>query len=317
MTECISEVLSRLLQEARLPAAVATTPMEGRGFDNEIVAATLTDGRRVVLRRWREPRTAEHARARFLAHHRLPAPAVLAADEQASLVEFVRGETLGDLIDAGEAVDDVWRRVGAAYRRVHDVAFPSGLTGEVLPDRIVLTPTDPVHVLHGQIDRAAPGLREVLPPAVPHLPALHEAVETAAESLRSAPTALGHGDINMWNILVSPDTVTLIDWDHPRVADPAMEVALLDKHASLFAANGLPAAFFDGYGRGPHEPNVPVHRIVQTLAWATGPDWAEIENDPALPDELKQRARRWRPVLVDFLRELPRRIRQVSAGDGA
>lgn len=184
------------------------------------------------------------------------------------------------------------------------------------PDRFVLTPVDPVELLHRQIDDARPGLELLLPDCVAYLPGLHEVVQEAAVALRATPAAFGHGDIHMWNVLVMERSVTLIDWDFPRVADPALEVALLDKHASLFNGIGLPASFFDGYGQRAPEPNTSIHRVVQTMKWATGSDWSEFEADPELPEVLKQRTRRWLPVLLDYLRDLPwhlDRLRTLTA----
>lgn len=318
VTAASREVLDELLDQAGLPSAASVTPSADRGFDNEITIVTLEDGCRVVLRRFREPRPPECVRARFLAAHGIPAPALLAADERASLVEFVSGQVLGDLIETRRDTAQVWRLVGDAYRRVHAVRFPSGLTAEVLdPDRFVLTAVDPVAQLHTLIDEAEPGLRRLLPECTSQLPALRERVQAAAPALRAAPAALGHGDINMWNILVASGRTTLIDWDCPRVADPAMEVALLDKHASLFNRTGLPSSFFDGYGHPPTQPNTAVHRVVQTLQWATSSDWAEIETDPAVSEELEQRARSWLPILLDYLRELPAHIHRLRVLTGA
>lgn len=235
-----------------------------------------------------------------------PAPALLAASERGSLIEFIDGHLLGDLIEAARDTAEVWRIVGAAYRRVHAVGFPAGLAGEELaPDRFVVTPVDPVEHLHRQIDDARPGLHQLLPDRVADLPALHEVVQDAAVALRAASAAFGHGDINMGNVLITPEQAVLIDWDSPRVADPAMEIGLLDKHASLFNEAGLPDAFFTGYGQPPVEPHTRLHRLVQTLEWATSSDWAAFEADPALPTELVHRARGWLPILVDYLRDLP------------
>lgn len=63
--------------------------------------------------------------------------------------------------------------------------------------------------------------------------------------------------------------------------------------------------FFDGYGQPPTEPNTSLHRVVQTLDWATGSDWAEFEADPTLPAEITQRTRDWLRVLVNYLGDLP------------
>jgi aminoglycoside phosphotransferase (APT) family kinase protein len=115
-------------------------------------------------------------------------------------------------------------------------------------------------------------------------------VDRAAGPLRGAATALGHGDINMWNVIVADDRAWLIDWDEPRVRDPAEEVALLDKHAWLFNGRGLGPAFFDGYGRAPVEPNTSLHRVVQTVRWAASGDWDSFERCD-LSGELRARTR--------------------------
>ncbi len=177
----------------------------------------------------------------------------------------------------------------------------------------MLTPVDPAEQLHRQIDDAQPGLERLLPDYGAYFPGLHEVVQAAAPILRATPAAFGHGDINMWNILVTPDRAVLLDWDSPRVADPALEVALLDKHASLFNGCGLPASFFIGYGQQPVEPNTHLHRVVQTLAWATSSDWHQYETDPDLPAEMKKRTRRWLSVLVNYLHDLPQHINRLRA----
>lgn len=300
------DTLDELLTQANLPSAVSQTGHAGRGFDNEISTVVLADGQRVLLRRFSQPRAAEGPRAGFLDQHNLPVPALLASSERGSLLEVIDGDLLGDLIESGHDTADVWRLVGEAYCTVHAVGFPAGLAGENLaPDRFVLTPVDPAEQLHRQIDDARAGLERLLPDHVTYLSRLHTVVQDAAPVLRATPTAFGHGDINMWNILITPERATLIDWDAPRVADPALEVALLDKHASLFNNTGLPDAFFTGYGQPPAEPNTSLHRLVQTLAWAASSDWAVFETDPTLPAELAHRARGWLSILVDYLRDLP------------
>ena len=237
---------------------------------------------------------------------------MLAATEDAALEEFVEGETLGDLIEKGKDTDQVWRLVGEAFLRVHMVRFPSGLAADKFgPEQIVLTPFNPAEELHVQIDRSEPGLRRLLPGHQVYLPELHEVVGAASKALQEAQTALGHGDNHMWNVLVARDRATPIDWDSPCVGDPAMDIALLDKHASLFNRAGLPPAFFDGYGSQPIEPNTSIHRVVQTLSWATGDDWDDFESDPLVSAELKARAASWLSILLDYLRDLPRHLDRV------
>ncbi len=308
------EVLAALLREAGLPAAVDVRRLSGRGFDNEVHVAQLAGGRRVVLRRWRRPREPELPRAAFLAAHGVPAPRLLAGNRYASLYEFAPGELLGDLIEMGRATEGTWRLVGMAYRRVHDVSFPPGLEGDFDPHRLILRPVDPAAELHARLRECAPRLRRCAPGALPHLPALHELVDRAAESLRRAPTALLLADDNMWNIIVDTahDRVWLVDWDGPQVGDPAMEVALLDKHASLFNERGLPAACFSGYGHPAIEPNTSLHRVVQTVRWAASRDWDSFEEQD-LPVDLKERARRWLGTLLAYVAQLPEHIARLQS----
>jgi aminoglycoside phosphotransferase (APT) family kinase protein len=300
-----------MLRVAQFPPATGVQTLRGRGFDNEVVVATLGDRRKVVLRRWNQPRPPETARAAFLAGQNVPAPAVLATSDEASLQEFVPGVLLGDLIEGGRCTPAAWRSVGAAFRKVHAVRFAPRVSGSVLPDRIVLVPCDPAEMLRCQVDDALPGLRRVFPALTACIDGFHEVIEAASAALRGAATALGHGD--MWNIIVGPRRTTLIDWDHPRICDPAMEVALLDKHASLFNGEGLHPAFFDGYGRPAREPNTSIHRVVQTLAWAMSSDWEQFQADPGLPLEIKERTSRWLPVLLEYVERLPGHVNRLHA----
>lgn len=126
-------LLAEFLAVAGPPPASSVTPLTGRGFDSAVYRATLADGQRVALRRWREPRAPEHLRARFLAGHEIPAPAFLAGNERGSLHAFVPGSLLGDLIESYEDTDAHWQAVGHAYRKVHAVAFPPGLAARSFP----------------------------------------------------------------------------------------------------------------------------------------------------------------------------------------
>jgi hypothetical protein len=310
----LEESLAALLRDAELPAAESVRRLSGRGFDNEVHVVRLADGRQVVLRRGRRARDPEIARAAFLQAHGVPAPRLLAAHRHASLYEFAPGELLGDLIESGRATDRMWELVGLAYRRVHDVSFPSRLEGEFGPRRLILRPVDPVEQLHTRLKECAPGLRRRCRGALVYLPALHELVDSAAGPLQSATTALLLADDNMWNVIADAegDRAWLIDWDGPQVGDPAMEVALLDKHASLFNGGGLPAAFFVGYGQPATEPNTSLHRVIQTVRWAASRDWGELEEQD-LPPEQKERARGWLRTLLAYVAQLPDHIERLRS----
>ncbi|MEV6108867.1 phosphotransferase [Streptomyces sp. NPDC051940] len=307
-----SRVLAPLLARAGLPAPLSVRRITGRGFDNAVWVLGFGDGRRVVLRSWREPREAEDGRFRFLADHGLPVPELLAASGEGSLYAFADGELLGDLIESGRATDAVWRAVGRAYGRVHGVGFPERVRGKVRPGRLWLESVDPVAELHGQVDACAPGLHRLAPGMLPQLAELHTLVDEAADALRADPVSLLHGDANMWNCLVDGDRCTVIDWDGPRVGSSAKEIALLDKHAWLFGRRGLPSAFFTGYGRPRAEPVTSLQRVVQTVHWAVSDDWDDFRR-PALTDELRARAMAWLERLTAYARRLDEHVRAASA----
>ena len=306
------EVLSALLSDTALPAAVGVRPIVGRGFGGGVSAVDLADGRRAILRLFGQPQAAEWPRERFLQAHGIRAPRLLAATSNGSLHEFVEGTRLGDLIETGQDTPATWRSVGEAFRGPHAVRFPAGLEGDVLPDRLVLRPADPAERLRARLDRSMPGLQRRAPAALAHLPALQELVARAAPALRAAPTALGHGDIHMWNIIVSDEGAWLIDWEEPRVCDPALELALLDKHAALFNGRGTHPAFFEGYGSPVPEPNTSLHRVVQSVIWAASGDWDSFARKD-LPDDLHRRTREWLAALLTYVADLPAHIDRLRA----
>ena len=307
-------LLSRLLSDAGLPEAVRVERLEVQGLDNEIHVVWLPDGRRVVLRRPQGPRELDAARAHFLEARGVPAPRQLAESTEGALYEVAPGEVLGDLLEQGRCTDEIWRWVGAAYRRVHDVRFPVGLAGRFGPRELVLHAEDPAARMHAALESRAGVLHGRAPEAVGHFPALHAVINRAASSLRAAETSLLHGDVNMWNIVVDErgGKAWLVDWDCPEVGASAVEVALLDKHAWLCDGRGLGAAFFEGYGRPRLEPNVSVYRVVETVLWAGSGDWESFER-MSMPVVVRQRLRRWLETLVAYARRLPEHIERLNA----
>ena len=308
MDNATRSTLEALVRDAGLPAVTATSRLVGRGLDNRIYAARLADGRQVILRLRADGAASEAMRAHLLAAYQLPVPRLLGARGNASLYAFAPGTTMGDAVESRTATANSWALVGRAYRQVHDVRFPHLIEGTVGPAAMTLWPIDPVGQLHETVDRAAAGLERLLPQTVALLPEIHRLIEGAAPSLRGAATALLHGDVNMWNILIAPDRATLIDWDGPVIGDPARELALPDKHASLFNGKGLPRAFFNGYGRGPVEPNTSLHRLIGTVAWLTSDDWADFER---LDPDLRARTRGWFRDLLAWAARLPEHVERL------
>ena len=302
------DILEDLVREAGLPDVTAMSRLAGRGLNNRLYAARLADGRQMVLRIRTQGLIPERARAQFLQTSELSVPRLFAASGNASLYAFAPGITLGDAIESGTATREDWTMVGRAYRQVHEVRFPREVEGTVGPDVITLRPADPVARLYDDVERSIPGLERLLPETLPFVPDLHRLIEDAAPGLRESTTALLHGDVNMWNILIAPTRATLVDWDEPAVGDPAAELALLHQHASLFNGSGLPRAFFNGYGRGPIEPNTSLHRLIGTIAWLTSDDWVSFER---LDPDLRARTRGWFRGLFAWTERMPEHIERL------
>lgn len=163
--------------------------------------------------------------------------------------------------------------------------------------------------LHEVVDGAVDGLVRLLPVTVPLVLELHELIETAAPALRGTTTALLHGDVSMWNIIVAPVRATVIDWDDAAVGDPARELALLGMHASLFNCRGLPRGFFNCDGRGPIEPNTSLHRLIGTVWWLTSDDWDAFER---LDPDLRARTRDWFRELLGWTARLLEHVAQLQ-----
>jgi aminoglycoside phosphotransferase (APT) family kinase protein len=304
-------LLGELLQQAGLPAALSWDQIIGRGFENKIYRVALTDGREVLLREYPAPRESEQQRAAFLEGHGVPAPRLFASSTAGALYEFVPGVLLGDLIETGRATATTWRLVGEAFAHIHEIKFPARLCGEIQAGQAVLHFNDPVAQMHHWIEESIPGLRQRAPAALPYLPQLHEIVDRAATALQEAPAALSHGDISMWNIIVGTKSATLIDWDLPLVRAPALEIALLDKHAWLFNGRGIPSAFFEGYGQPPTEPTTSLYRVVHTINWAASADWEEFEQLD-LPTAQIERTRQWLRALIEYTNDITTHLEHLQ-----
>lgn len=157
-------LIDELAGSAELPEVERLEPLEGRGFENCVVAVTLTDGSRIVARVFPAPRTPETVRFEILKRLSVSAPGLLAACDRGSLYEFAEGDLIGDLVENQDDTDTVWRHVGAAFRSVHRVEFPDQLVGEVFPDRIeLLAAPNPLDRIIPKLERAERVLADVSP----------------------------------------------------------------------------------------------------------------------------------------------------------
>lgn len=225
-------------------------------------------------------------------------------DAGAVLVDFVPGETLAALASRDALGDHGWRLVGMAYRRIHAVRFPAPLRGRFGPERLELSPQDPVELMHSSVDAAVPGVRAERPAMVPLLSELRRRIEVRAEELRLEVPCLVHGDPNFHNMIMGTDKVTLIDWDGPAVRYPLEELEALEEHAYLNGVSELPAAFFAGYGRDVSRPLLRLHRIVGCLGSFNTTEWADTAADSSSPAELRSLIDGWNKRLRDWIYRL-------------
>lgn len=183
------------------------------------------------------------------------------------------------------------------------------MSGRFGADSLNLEAIDPVEDLHARIAAAEPRLEASLPFVLPQLPRLNAIIDAHADSLRQAPTALLHGDVFPANIIVGPDRTTLIDWDFPRVADPAQEVSALDEWMYLAGGGYLADAFFDTYG--PRPPNTSLYRITGAIGWFGRGVFNGWEIDSTLDEARTEQVTGWRDSLVGYLTDLGDRLDEL------
>ena len=304
--------LDQLVAAAGLPAVVSTERIDEQcdGLDNLLIKATLADGREVLLRQSGVQDADPTPRAAFLKAHVVGAPCLLAAScGGATLVDFVPGRQLAEMVAIDQVDDRTWALTGVAFARVHAVRFPAPLQGQVNPRSTVLEPLDPVDQLMACLDEARPWLTEHQLGLVPALDHLRAFIRGRAGDIRAEVPCLTHGDANLLNIIVGEHAVTLIDWDFPAVRYPLAELSPLDEHVYLSGGDGLPPAFFAGYGRTVPADLLLAYRMVGCFNWLSGRDWEPWEADTAMPISARRRLRRWHERLVEWVGRTPDLIR--------
>lgn len=151
---------------------------------------------------------------------------------------------------------------------------------------------------------AATQLRELVP--MPHLDveALSEVLTGAIRYLDAVEPCLVHNDTGPWNVLVDTDSdgwrcSAWLDWEFARVGDPDWDLAKVDllRNRPIGPAH---AAFWEGYGRQPDEPNRTVYRILIAL-WKAA-EHVRGGSTAMLP------TRQWAST---YVRELPERLAEL------
>ena len=306
-------VLDELVSAAALPPVISTRALNGQGFDNQLLVGLLSDGHEVLLRQSSVPAPSPVARASFLATHGVGAPRLYAANQTgAVLVDYIEGETLAAAARRGGLGAREWQLVGEAYRRIHAVQFPAGLRGSFGPERLELTPTDPVHLMHSNVDAAEPEIRALRPSMLPHLSTLRHQIDAHAEQLRRETTCLTHADPNFHNLILATDRVTLIDWDYPAVRYPLEELEALEEHAYLNGVAELPDAFFAGYGRQVPRALLRLHRLTGCIGHVGSREWADMAADSRNPPELRSMISTWDERLKNWIYQIENHLKVLA-----
>jgi aminoglycoside phosphotransferase (APT) family kinase protein len=308
-------VLDQLVVAAGLPSVVSVDPVgeDGDGLDNVLTRATLADGRQVLLRESRARHPDPTLRAAFLKAQDVGAPTLLATSHGgATLVDFVPGRQLAELVATDQADDRTWVLTGAAFARIHAVRFPAPLQGQVNPDSIVLRPLDPVEQLIADVDQASPWLAVHHPGVLPVVALLRGFIRARTREIRAELPCLTHGDANLLNVIVGEQAVTLIDWDFPSVRYPLAELSALDEHVYLSGGDGLPPAFFAGYGRNAPADLLLAYRMTGCFRWLSSSDWEHWEADTTMPAAARNRLHRWHDRLVEWAGRTPDLARRLE-----
>jgi fructosamine-3-kinase len=206
-------------------------PLAG-GDLSQVLRITLRDGRQAVVKGGPDP-CAEAAMLREIAAAGAPAPAVLAVDGSALVLEALR---------SGGRVSSAWPSLGAALARLHTTTGASyGWDCDYAFGKVAI---------ENQRSANWPDFwagRRLLP-HLPHLPAaLSHRVEALARDCAehlpdTPPAALLHGDLWGGNVLVSEGELT-------GLIDPACYYGHGEVDIAMLGLFDNPArGFFDAYG---------------------------------------------------------------------
>lgn len=204
----------------------------GGGDLSEIVRIVLADGRNAIVKSGPAPRT-EAAMLRAITAAGVPAPAVLAANDAALVIE---------VLPAGGSVDAAWGDLGRILAHLH--ATPGVRYG--WPEDYAF---GQVAILNAFADDWPTfwGERRLLV-NVPHVPAaLGRRLEALAADLKNRlparpPASLLHGDLWTGNVLADGGRIT-------GLIDPACYYGHGEVDIAMLSLFGRPSrAFFEAYG---------------------------------------------------------------------
>ena len=253
----------------------------GTGVTNRTSLVVLQDDTRYILREYAWPYATGDNLHRvekecylhdLLQQHGVPVPAIVAKhddDAQAVLMEYKPGRLLGDVVGSLSDVqrDQAWR---SCRGRLTKGAFnpPSRFvpgrdrrrTRTTLRRRILgrlsLPPVGTKHA--SNLLKRDMGLRF-------DLASMKHVLKQAIPVLNERPVVLLHNDPHPWNVLVNEaaghwECSAWLDWEYAWSGDPTWDLARLDLFR-LKPIGPTPAAFIDGYGSAPKDPEKTIYEL--------------------------------------------------------
>ncbi len=274
--------LPRLLAEAgQSRKSIQSVEPLHTGVTNRTSLVELRDDTRYILREYEWPYDTDDDLQRvekelylhdLLLKHDVPVPAIVAHldDEsgRAVLMEYKPGSLLGNVV--GSLTDDqrakAWRTVGAALRKVHSIQLPDRYAGLIVGQRI--QPFDEgtwgeFHY-HQAIRHAENLLKRELGIRF-ELSSMKRVLKQAVPLLNERPLALLHNDPHPWNVLVHETDgqwrcSAWLDWEYAWSGDPTWDLARLEIFR-LKPIGPTPAAFCEGYGIVPNDPEWSIYEL--------------------------------------------------------
>lgn len=270
-----------LLESAGIEQAVHSVEPFGTGVTNRTSLVVLQDDTRYILREYEWPYASGDDLRRLekeLFLHALlltsgvPVPAIVAKHEDgntsAVLMEYKQGQLLGNVVDILPEAQraEVWRAVGAALRKVHSIQLPDSGPGVIVGERIqpfVEGSWGDFHYHHA-VQHAQNLLNRDMGFSY-DLASMKRVLKQAIPVLNERPLVLLHNDPHPWNVLV--DEVAghwrcsaWLDWEYAWSGDPSWDLARLDLFR-LKPIGPTPAAFFEGYGKSPKDPERTIYEL--------------------------------------------------------
>ncbi len=278
----LSAFLPRLLAEAgQSRNSFRSEEPLSTGVTNRTSLVTLRDDTRYILREYEWPYDTKDELQRvekelylhdLLLKHDVPVPAIVAHldDEsgRAVLMEYKPGHLLGDMVGTltDEQCAQAWRDVGAALLKVHSIQLPDRRPGLIVGNRV--QPFDEgswgeFH-FHQAVRHAENLLNRDLGLRF-DLASMKRVLKLAVPLLDERPLALLHNDPHPWNVLVYDEAgqwrcSAWLDWEYAWSGDPAWDLARLEIFR-LKPIGPTPAAFYEGYGDAPKDPEWTIYEL--------------------------------------------------------